>query len=475
MILVITILLFTVGVLVSLWSQKGLEATLPFFAFMAVLSPLECSVALPGLFDLSTQRLMLITLIVLYFVSGQQRRGFPPMASTPLKILILTHVVWTLVSTVNSFEPIASLKSAFSTVFEYYILYYLLVRTISSAKTIRNILFGMVLGIMVCSVFGAFEAYSGWSVLTYFPARDHHFYGSQILNMDEERGLRSRSTFPHAILFGGALAMAIIWALYLLATAKRPKEKVLLWAGVMLMFLNIYKTASRGPWMAIVGSLGLLLFRSEKRVRRYILAITLLSVSVCVIRPGVWDTIEGIFFATFDLNSPTGSSYEYRYALLTVGEQALAKDSLHKLWGYGPGTFYDLHLRGDFLGNPDHEFLSCDSSWIELMVETGYVGLASIGLVLASAAGKALRDTWILPRPHKYLSWIFFITMLSFYYAMASVAIYGWGQNGYMLWTLISLSVVHRHLARCESARLPASESTIAGLEAIEVSNECAI
>ena len=475
MILVIIILILTVSTLVWLASEKGLEATLPFFAFMAVLSPLDCSVAIPGLFDLNTQRLMLITLIGLYVFSGKQKRDFLPLASTPLKIFILIHVTWILVSTVNSIEPISSLKMALSIVFEYYILYYLLVRLITNMKTIHNILFGMVLGIMVCSVFGAFEAYKGWSVLTYFPARTHLFFGSAIVFNDEARGLRVRSTFPHAILYGQALAMAIIWAFYLLATAKGLKEKVLLWAGLILMFLNIFKTASRGPWIAIVASLVLLLFVSERRVRRYILVVALLSSSVCIIRPGVWDSINGLYFATFDSNSPTGSSYEYRYALLTVGEQALAKDGLRRLWGYGLGTFYDLHLRGEFLGNPDHEFLSCDSSWIELMVETGYVGLVSIVLVLGPAAGRALRDAWILPRPHKYLSWIFFITMLSYYYAMMSVAIYAWGQNGYMLWILISLSIVHRHLVQSESARVRASESTAGRLKAVEFSDECAI
>jgi O-antigen ligase len=474
MILVIIILIFTVSTLVWLANQKGLEATLPFFAFMAVLSPLDCSVAIPGLFDLNTQRLMLVTLIGLYLISGKQKRNFPPIASTPLKILILVHIIWTLVSTVNSVEPIGSLKIVLSMVFEYYILYYLLIRTISRTKTIRKMLFGMVLGIMVCSVFGAFEAYTGWSVLTYFPARMHLFSGSAIFFDDEARGLRVRSTFPHAILYGQSLAMAIIWAFYLLATAKGLKEKVVLWVGLMLMFLNIFKTTSRGPWIGLVASVVLLLFICEKSVRRYILVIALLSYSVCVIRPGVWDSIKGLYFASYDLNSPTGSSYEYRYALLTVGEQALAKDRLRQLWGYGLGTFYSLHLRGEFLGNPDHEFLSCDSSWIELMVETGYVGLVSIVLVLAAAACRALKDTWKLPRPHKYLSWIFFITMLSFYYAMTSVAIYAWGQNGYMLWILISLSVVHRHLARCEAARVVASKSNPDVSEALEISHECA-
>lgn len=447
MILVALLLLLTLCVLLAVAARKGLEAALPFFAFMAVLSPLECSIPLPGMFDLTNQRLMLVALVGVYILSGNRNAGSPRVASTPLKVLIAIHITWVIVSTVNSVEPVTSLKMMLSMLLEYYVLYYILVHTISSTETIRNILYGMVVGIMVCCVFGAFEAYKGWSVLSYFPVRVHHF-GSDILNMDEQRGLRVRSTFTHAILFGEATGMAIVWALYLLATAKRPKHKLLLWAGVMMMFLNIFKTSSRGPWSALALSFLLLILFTLHDIRKYVFVIVILSVLVCVIRPGVWDTIKGIYDSTFDQDSVVGSSYEYRWALLKVGEQALAKDGARQVWGYGLETFFDLHLEGDFLGVPNHKFDSCDSSWVELMVETGYVGLVLIAILLLNPLFMAVRDARKLPKPYGYLSWIFFISMLSFYYLMTNVAIYGWGQPGYMLWIVIAMSVVYPRLTK---------------------------
>lgn len=453
MLLVISWLVLTVAILVWRATSKGLEESLPFVAFMVVISPLDCSIPLPGLFDLNTNRLILIALIALYFFGHKRDRYSPPLAHTPLKVLISIHILWMLVSTINSTEPIISLKMMLSSVFEYYILYFILTKTISKLTTVRQILYAMVLGAIICSVLGAIEAYRGWSILTYFPARQHLFSGAAIFAHDEERGLRVRATFPHAILYGEALAMAIIWALYLIATAARKKEKVWLWAGVALMFLNEFKTASRIPWSALGASMALLFVASETRIRTYICILALLSTSVCIVRPGIWHTIKGLYDATFDVSSPTGSSYEYRWALLTVGKQALAKDFFRSLWGYGSGTFYDLHLRGTFLGKPDHEFLSCDSSWIELMVETGYVGFLIIALLLGAAARVGTRNSWKLTQPHSLLSRVMVITLLSFYYSMTSVAIYGWGQNGYMLWILIALIVLQEHLVKSQDLR----------------------
>lgn len=463
MILVILILITTLLVILALAFRNGLESALPFCAFMAVVSPLECSIPIPGLFDLNVHRLMLILLLILFLAKGGKSNS-RHYASKSLGILIVLHIIWISISTANSVEPASSIKMMLSMVLEYYVLYYILVRTISSTKTIRKILFGMVLGVMACSVCGAFEAYTGWSVLSYFPVRVHNFHGGEVLDVDEQRGLRVRATFPHAILYGEAIAMAILWALYLLATTKDRWKSILLWGGVMLMFLNIFKTASRGPWSALAFSLVLLLSFTFTKVRKYLLFIVILSVSVCVIRPGVWDSIRAIYDSTFDPTSVAGSSYEYRWALLKVGEQALAKDGARKVWGYGLETFFDLHLQGEFLGVPDHKFESCDSSWVQLMVETGYVGLLLIAGLLLNPLLAALRDVRRLPKPHAYLSWIFVISMISFYYLMTNVAIYGWGQPGYMLWIVIAMSAVYPRLVKDQygiraRSRVPSHEA----------------
>ena len=54
-----------------------------------------------------------------------------------------------------------------------------------------------------------------------------------------------------------------------------------------------------------------------------------------------------------------------------------------------------------------------------------------------------LRDYTQLPRPEKYFCSVLFISLAGFYFSLLSVAGYNWGQQGYMAWMLISLSVAY--------------------------------
>ena len=95
--------------------------------------------------------------------------------------------------------------------------------------------------------------------------------------------------------------------------------------------------------------------------------------------------------ATFDPTSPLGSSYEYRYVLRELAVKAVSKDMGRALWGYGMESFYYLGLQGNLYGKP-YRFLSCDSSWVELLVETGYVGLIIVAALLFSPAWEAWKE-----------------------------------------------------------------------------------
>lgn len=449
MIFILVIDLIVVVGLVSIASRKGLEQALPFFTFFMILIPGESQIPLPGFFDLTTQRVGIVTLTVLYLVlkPGAGDREQPQRLA--LKYLIGLHVAWCLVSTANSVVVTASIKMMLSQVLEYYLLYAIFARTVTQVRTVQKILFALAAAITVCCIFGYFEAYYGSSVTDLFPKISYRFHAIEAEALIG-RGLRTQSTFPHAILFGGAIASAIPITMHLLAFVKERGQRRFLWFGLMLMFMNIYKTFSRGPWVALMVSLALMFLLGQSTMRKYVLVIAVLAVSVMVIRPGVWDTIKNIYLETQDPESPMGSSYEYRFALLRVSRQALAADPLREIWGYGLESFYYLGLEGEFLGKPDHKFLSCDSAWIAFMVETGYVGLVLIALLLFKPALMAFWDFWKLRKPDRYPSLVFFIVMISYFFMMTNVAMYSWGQNGYMLWIVIALTMAYHRLSRLE-------------------------
>jgi hypothetical protein len=457
----LTILIDLIAIigLIGIAQSKGLEAALPFASFLLVLVPIEAIIPL-GVFNLTTQRLIVVILLLLYFSSGRSRGLTGDASATPLKFLMLMHIAWCFVSTANSIVPVMSIKKALSVVFEYYTLYFIYWRTVSKVQTIHKILTAIVLAIIVCSVFGAVEAYSGWNVLQLLPKVLHHWSTEEA-----DREVRVQSTFDHAILFGAALAMAITLALYLLTVVRKAWQKVFLWGGLMLMFLNIYKTSSRGPWLDVILGCLLLLFFAAKQTRKSILMIGVLSLLVMIIRPGIWGTIDGIWANTFNMNTDTGASYEYRYALPRAATGALLKSPGRTLWGYGLESFYDLGIEGEFLGKP-HVFLSCDNAWVELMVETGFVGLLIIALLLLKPAWIAWREYWKLPASDRQLSLILLVNMLIFYFQMYSVGMYSWGQNGYMLWVLIALTLAH---GKCREGEAERSASRGRGFSTVEL------
>jgi len=264
-----------IALLVAVAFYKGVEQALPFLAFFMVLIPNESKIPLPGLFDLTTQRLVLVTVAALYFLLGERNAQAGRTARTSLKYLIAAHIGWSLISTANSVVFDISFKRLLSQVLEYYLLYYVLTRAVSQVRTIHKILFAIVAAISVCGIFAYLEAYHSWSVLSLFP-EEFSAYGTEPM-VEFGRGLRVRATFPHPILFGGAIAITIPLALYLQTIFLSRLQRILLWLAILLMFLSLYKTGSRGPWIALTLSLGVLFLVWQNRARTYLALLGILG------------------------------------------------------------------------------------------------------------------------------------------------------------------------------------------------------
>jgi len=110
------------------------------------------------------------------------------------------------------------------------------------------------------------------------------------------------------------------------------------------------------------------------------------------------------------------------------------------MWGYGLETFFDADVEGMFLGQM-YRFRSADNAWAELAVETGFVGLLILAILLLKPMFAGWRQSRKFSPPDKYLAAVLFINLLVFYFQMYSVGMYSWGQNGYMLWILIAATM----------------------------------
>lgn len=432
--------------------RKGFERTLPVAAFLIVIFPFESQIILPGLFDFTTQRIVVVTLAILYLTHGRARRK-----DLPLKNLILLLMGWMLLSALNSVVVTISVKTVLSQFFDFFVVYYIFAKSVSKSETVHEIAYGFVAGMFVCSVFGFIEAYWNWSVLSLFPTANHTF--ASLVGV-EDRANRVQSSFGHAILFGGALAMTLPLALYLSTIAKTNARRAFLWCTILLMFVSLFKTTSRGPWIASMISIGLVFVGGGKKLRRYGLVIAGLTVLTLVVRPGVWESISNLYGETLDPDTAQGASYQWRYALYNAAFQHLNSNPTRALWGYGPESFLYLGWKGEFQGAVV-PFDSCDSSVAALMIETGYVGLLITAALFLSAAYYGFRSYLRMPRPQNVLCLVLVSAAIAFFFLMTNVAILGWGQQSYMFWIFLSLMMIYPSLAEEKSvsfARLTSPE-----------------
>jgi hypothetical protein len=461
--LICAIDVLVVFTLVRLATKHGLERALPAFVFFLTLIPGECRIV-TGVFDLYTSRLALIVLAALFFT----KRKKSVIQTFPLKNLLFVHAGWLLLSTLVSIVVLTSAKQFLAQVLEYYLIYYIILKTVTDVQTISKLAFAMVAAVGVACCFGLLEIYAGWSVLSIFPAELQQTFGSGNTLYTElmDRGIRARSTFPHPILFGAAISMVLPLAMYLLTTVSSRFQKVFLYVCVVVMFWNLYKTSSRGPWLATIASLAVLLLGANRKVRKQLLVVGVLASLVLLVRPGVTDTIWNTYLATLNPNTGMGMSFAYRPALYRAVTKAL-EDPQRALLGFGLGAFRDEGLIIVLPNIAPHRWFTCDSAWLLLTYETGYVGLLFIGALLMKPAVIALRAYRTLPKPERYFCINCVSCLVSFFVVMISVAAYGWGQNGQMLWVVIAMTVSYVALSKRGRERqvpvaLPAMEEMAA-------------
>lgn len=171
-------------------------------------------------------------------------------------------------------------------------------------------------------------------------------------------------------------------------------------------------------------------------------------------------TLRDIYASTRDPDSPMGESYQWRYALYDLAHKELARNTGRALWGYGPESFYYLGLTTEFMVDGDMHTVkveSCDSSVAALMMETGYAGLLITSLLLLTPLLISVRCYLTLSANEKSLPLLFTCNLGAFFFLMTNVAIYGWGQQSYLLWIILATASIYPQLVTTQT--VPAAQS----------------
>ncbi len=447
-------LVLAIDVLIVAWlvwtaATKGFERTLPGATFLLMLFPVECQIAVPGLSDLDAQRVIVITLLVLQFVFPDKKDTVGGRSYLSLKWLLILQIVWLGVATINSAVVVISVKAVISQILDFMVVYWIYARNIRRGETVRGILGGYVSALIALSVIGIAEVYQDWSPVALFPTVAHHFGAADV----DDRAGRIQSTFGHPILFGLALAMAIPAALCLTSLAKDKREKWFFGLGILPMFLCIYKTGSRGPWIALFMSLCLLALLGDSTIRKKLGGIAVLVLVVLVVRPGVFDTLHNIYAGSKDSDSAMGESYQWRYVLYGLVPVELNHSIGRALWGHGPNSFYYLGIKTAAQVDGEIHIVpveSCDSAVVLLLIETGYLGFAIAMLPLLTVWRTALLGCVRSTGLDRLIPLTFFCMLCAYFFLMTNVQNYGWGQQSYMLWIVMAMAMLNPALLRAE-------------------------
>lgn len=456
MALIIVLDVLIIACLVAVHLKKGFEFALSVAAALLLIVPNASRIPIPGLFDLTSQRIIILVLLALHLANG--RAGSDGLRQPlPLRFFLGALIAWMLLSSAMSVVPAISFKSTLSQYFDFALLYIVCWRSISSAGTVEKLLSGLLAGSVVCTLFGLLEIYFDWHVVSLFPEVTSRL--GEIGGPVSDRGVRVQASFDHPILFGSAMALAAPIALYLLSTAKNNARKIYCLFALLLVIFNIYKTGSRGPWLALLLSVGLLLLLGKSRLRLYTVTLVIFASLLLMVRPAVQESILILFRSTLDPETPQGESYQWRYVLYHVAREELGKSAGRSLWGFGPESFFYLGLTTEAMVDGEEHTVkvdSCDSAFVELMMDTGYVGLLLVLCLLGTAMGFSL---------YRYLTWnglegsfylVTFINLCAFVFLMSNVELFGWGQQTYMLWVVVAIAMSNRARLQAQPARASA-------------------
>lgn len=286
--------------------------------------------------ELTIHRLVLISL----FINWVKQPGKRPLREIPL---FGAFCFWAFVNAISllctSIDFTDSLKQYLDFVIEVGVFYVIASTTVRSREDAILTIRAAVSGMAIVAFFGAVEHYTLFNPVDEFIPNYVRAEGA---------GHDVLSTYQHRILLG--LGMAMGWPLCIALlrghTGGFPGRKML-WIFIALLVATCFFAQSRGPWLACVIVLGVLMLLGTKRLRKTLIFLPILAVLTFAIKPGVLDSLTTSAQDTMDADSFKGGTFQYRLELWKVAWAQVSKSPLRTLIGYGPGSGRQVDIQWD--------------------------------------------------------------------------------------------------------------------------------
>lgn len=300
----------------------------------------------------------------------------------PLLGAWLLYLGATALSTMVSIEPMRSVLFSISLIVEQLLLFYIFARQASEPGFDRAFLTTVLAATIAVATGALYESLTQHNpIFLIYPWE----------TVDYRMGLlRVRSTFFHPIALGTFVTLALPF-LVVDAGTSRGIRRVVAAAAVALALVTSFLTFSRGPWLAQLLGLGLLVaWWTRGRPARVTAVVTLLAVvaGVALVLATTLAPIGEAVRVVLDPNRVSqgglseASSEYYRIALFEAVFDRLSRAEW--LYGLGPGTFYLADVESTYAGH-QHVLTAPDSQLAKLLLEQGLLGTASFLVLMAAA------------------------------------------------------------------------------------------
>jgi O-antigen ligase len=426
-------LLVMLLLLVPLWVRlhKDFVGGLSYAVVVLIACTPLLRIQTPGVLpELTIHRLILISILGFWLAGGGFRR---PLGGVPLRQHILVWALATFISLLGSSDFVFGVKRYLDFVLELFLFYFLVATKLRDREDAIRVLKAAVIGLAIVALLAFIERYRGFNVADW------------LVGFDEESSLRRdvRVTYRHRILLGTAMAMG--WVLVLGLTrisGTALRRRWWLWPSLAAMLGACYFGMSRGPWLAVILSGGVLAVFGSNGMRKRLVLLGLLGVLLFAARPGVFGTLSGYAEMTVDIDSHKGGTFQYRLELWRVAVREIAGSPWRILFGHGPGAGAGQSIDWSLsYRDRDHAIESWDNDFAYALFQYGFVGLFATLVLYAAIPWRLLLHARRLQGAERDLFVCLGATALALFFMMSNVMIFA-RQLYYLLWLVTAAGFV---------------------------------
>jgi O-antigen ligase len=427
----IFILAFSLSTLVLL--SRNYRKGLAIAVFFLVLMPRELFIPLSaGLPTLTGFRAVILVVLFYSLFTGKLNVRWQ---KKPILILLILVLFVKLCSLLFAHDFTVSLNGFLIFVIERLLFFYILIKGIQNREYLDSILRSIGLAIVIITLLGFIERYTQFNPVDYITPSDDPRFESRMSN-------EIYSTLPHPILFGAALAMGLPICLYLFDKTKNKGIKPVLGIHILLIIASIYFSNSRGPWLACVVTIIMLLFLNYPRMKIRIIPMIILAIIILLMRPGVFDTIYGLSASTFDENSLEGGSFQYRFELFRVAYHEIIQAPERVAFGFGDNAAQSLNISGtlSYGSKREYTFWSWDNEFAILLLHNGFIGFILQVVMYLYCLIYLINNIQKLTIPDKRLMISLIASNAVFIFMMTNVAIFA-PQIHFIFWANMAIGL----------------------------------